>query len=366
MKKNLMLFDMSTKARRREVELRRKHLKHKYRPRKKIKSKLQIVVIDAPELVCVYNIERGLDEDVDIYRKTIDLINKIRTLQPGRYQISFFNTKRLSVAACLLIYAAIDKILTNEGVYISVRSSFFSAMVNAYLHKTGIKSIVSNRVCPPDFSSGKPLAVVRGYGGEYRDDIVDYICSSVYKNSLSAEQEYRYGDAVQETINNVRLHAYPGLGNAEDKVWWLFCDVIENELFLTIFDQGVGIPNTVVRHGWFSNGLKEFYPNRYNEIIKEVGFSVIELLRGYFLEKGLDDDKLIYISMMGDISSTKEDKHGQGSKSIKALVAEAQHGKLWVYSNRGLYNLNGKTSDEKTMLLPSSIDGTLVQWNIRL
>lgn len=63
---------------------------------------------------------------------------------------------------------------------------------------------------------------------------------------------------------------------------------------------------------------------------------------------------------------------GQGSKSIKALVKETQQGKLWVYSNRGLYFLEDKlgVSDDENkgeaIQLPKPLKGTLVQWNINI
>ncbi|QQB09117.1 hypothetical protein I6H44_07570 [Aggregatibacter segnis] len=59
-------------------------------------------------------------------------------------------------------------------------------------------------------------------------------------------------------------------------------------------------------------------------------------------------------------------KHGQGSKSIKKLVSDNKNGKLWVYSNRGLLFYQDDRTLPELYNMRNSIEGTLVQWNIRI
>lgn len=68
--------------------------------------------------------------------------------------------------------------------------------------------------------------------------------------------------------------------------------------------------------------------------------------------------------MVGDVTGTDSSKHGQGSKSIKALVADNDIGTLWIYSNDGLYKL--KSGSVETIDLPKRMHGTLIQWNIKV
>ena len=79
----------------------------------------------------------------------------------------------------------------------------------------------------------------------------------------------------------------------------------------------------------------------------------------------LSDAESVMLSMMSDVSSTHQDKHGQGSKSIKALVDDNEQGKLWIFSNKGLL-VKESAKAGNLIELPSSIDGTLIQWNIKL
>ncbi|MEM8068101.1 hypothetical protein Q4Q68_19585, partial [Morganella morganii] len=78
----------------------------------------------------------------------------------------------------------------------------------------------------------------------------------------------------------------------------------------------------------------------------------------------VSDAKKIAVSMADDVTGTGQTKHGQGSKSIKALVNKNELGKLWIYSNLGLYKINeGKA---EVIDLPARIEGTLIQWNIKV
>ncbi|RYF50342.1 MAG: hypothetical protein EOO38_05890 [Cytophagaceae bacterium] len=80
----------------------------------------------------------------------------------------------------------------------------------------------------------------------------------------------------------------------------------------------------------------------------------------------IKDAELIGMSMRGDVSRTREEKHGQGSKSILALVEETAEGLLWVFSNGGVYRFDQAVKKPEMYDLPMSFPGTLVQWNIEL
>lgn len=196
------------------------------------------------------------------------------------------------------------------------------------------------------------------------DDILDFIQNCVYKNKMLPEVEYKYGDAVSETINNVGLHAYPGRVSGQKK-WWLLCNVIGDQLYLAIYDRGVGIPKTVLEKPWLLASMEKEFPDKYEEIKKEFpDFENMGL--NLFVTKKLTDPQLIYLSMLGDVSGTKKDKHGQGSKSIKALVDETDDGKLWIFSNKGLYKFSLEEDGAEMYRLPNKMLGTLVQWNIKI
>lgn len=348
-----------------ENEIKRKYYKHTWRPRKKTKQKHSYDIIHIHEEFCVYKAVNDNIQDVDTVRKTINLINQIRSSNEQNLLISFVDTKRITVAATVLLFAAIDEAISN-GCKFLIKSSYQSNQVNSLIKRAGIHNNQLKLVCTSDFTSQKPISIIQGRGAQFREEIIDHIKSFIYDQNLSATEEHRYGDAVHETINNVLLHAYPEISERDDKKWWMLCDIVQDELYLAIFDQGVGIPNTVIENGWFKPSLQSLFPKKYRDIESMIGLHGFAKLTSRIGYLDISDEQLIQISMIGDISGTRELKHGQGSKSIKALVEDHQNGKLWIFSNEGLYTLSGKDKKENVHSLPISIGGTIVQWNIKL
>ena len=77
----------------------------------------------------------------------------------------------------------------------------------------------------------------------------------------------------------------------------------------------------------------------------------------------------IFFAMADDITRMTGDdelKHGQGSKSIKRLVSSHENGILWIFSNRGLYRYKNDDSPPWLKDYKQSINGTLIQWNIKV
>ena len=347
------------------IHLKRKSLKYGYRPQKIAKKKNIFSVHIAPEQICLYKAEDEISASHEIVKKTLTFINKIRESKQTLIRISFRNTKRATAAASVLLYAAIEEAKDN-GCKFEKLSSITNFQVNSYMKSIGVYNLIQARESVLNFSSEAPLPIIKGFDAEYRDEIVDYIKNIVFKNNLSPDDENKYGDAVQETISNVLLHAYPEIEESSNKKWWLLCDVLDKDLYLAIFDQGVGIPSTVSGNKWFGTTLASKYPSKYVEIMDELAITTTEKLQDKLGLLKLNDEQLIQLSMIGDITRTMESKHGQGSKSIKALVADNQDGKLWVFSNKGLYAMNGKSTLDSVHSLPISICGTIVQWNIKL
>lgn len=339
-------------------------------------SKGAVVHLFAPERLSIYGM--GSKKDDSVYSESVNFINSFRrSCDLEKVIIDFSKTKHITAPIVLMLYAVLDDFNDENRAKIKLIYSKEEHRVNRLIKASGFAALCRGSKIKPDFSGEKPLSVVSGVGGKYRDEIVDFIQSRAYKNSMNAETEFVFGDAVQETINNVRLHAYPDTEDAS-KRWWLLCEVIKQQLFLTIYDRGIGIPKTVTDRDWFLQSFESEYPEEYKEVLEEVTKVGVEkgvlapLKLKLYQFKKWNDPQLVYLSMLGDISGTKKKKHGQGSKSIKALVKETKQGKLWVYSNAGLYFLEDKPDVEESankgeaIHLPMPLQGTLVQWNINI
>jgi hypothetical protein len=324
--------------------------------------------IMAPVILSIYNTEGDKNS---IFSKTVEFIELLESnIGKKECVVDFSNTRSASAPALLSIYAAIENANQNGDCKSRIAWSQESPAVNKLLKRLNFNLLIQNKLITYDFTKMNDLPIISSVGSQHMDEIIDFIQSKFYQNEMSPEVEYAYGDAVSETINNVRLHAYPDL-EQDQKKWWLICDVYGDELYLAIYDLGIGIPKTVLEKQWFLASLESVYPSEYKELLESSPGFKSGWVKAYVPQR-IKDSQLIYLSMQGDVTGTKKSKHGQGSKSIKALVNDTDDGKLWVFSNNGLCTFDEENEGEEDdfgyaiFKLPKKLPGTLVQWNIKL
>lgn len=311
-------------------------------------------IIKAPIELSIY----GVEEDEEAYKQTISFIEEIRSKYGYKSTvIDFSSTMIVKAPAVAAIYAAVETSYSNgeAKARVILPKDYESKIIIVGLH---LKKIIERAIIQYDFSQGL-MPVISGTGMDYYEDVIDFIQRRLYMNDMPPDTEHKYGDAVSEAINNVGLHAYPGY-NAEAKKWWLLCHVNlkSHQLYLVLYDLGVGIPTTIVQKNWFIQSLEKNYPEEFKDLDREKSGDI-----DLFFIKRISDATKVGISMTGDVSGTKQPKHGQGSKSFKALVNETQNSSLLVYSGYGMYKMKSN-SRPQTCSLPKALNGTVVQWNI--
>lgn len=345
------------------THLRRKN--KKYVPGKvaPVRALIDRDVFIAPKYISIYEFE----DRNSPYNQTMAFLHQIRTKY--RYRncvVDFSRTEKISAAALVVVYAAIELAGVGRSGKASLSLSLKSPAVNGAIKSSNLHKLISGNEIKYALSSARHMPIVSSVGREQMDEIVDFIQGRIYGDRMSPEQEHVYGDAVSETINNVRLHAYPGEPN-EKKRWWLMCSTFGKKLYLAIYDCGVGIPKTVVQQPWFFPLLKYTDPKIYDDITKDIpDFDSLGIKILNAIPTRISDERLIYYSMQNDVTGTRQEKHGQGSKSIKALVNDTDGGTLWVFSNNGLYTFNEDGQLPAASKLKNKFPGTLVQWNIEL
>lgn len=345
-----------------------KKIRRKGKEYKRFKSEKAVFgykIIDAPDKICLYS--AGTDNPAT-YIETIKFFRTLDKLSENcKVMINFENTRRAEAAAVVTFYAVIQAAIENNNVKFKFTFSKQNPEVNSILRNGYIFKLLNNSSeINYNFKSRNLLPVITGISNENIDNIVDHIIDYVYDGTMAPEDEWTIAVAIQEAVNNVGLHAYPQ-HSEPNKKWWILCQVINNQLFLAIYDTGVGIPKTITKRGFFTNRLQKYYPNAYSNLIK--------LLRNIeptatsnvtsATDQLLSDAEAINLSMLPDSTSTASNKHGQGSKSIKKLVEENEDGVLWIFSNSGLY-LKHQGQEQQIIDLPAPFIGTLVQWNIIL
>lgn len=185
--------------------------------------------------------------------------------------------------------------------------------------------------------------------------LIRHMNSSLYSGKLvttGTEWDTLY-KALTESILNVQMHAYDSaertaLVTAIDKRWWLLGTTLGDQLFLALFDKGIGIPQSM-RHK----------PTRITRVMTR--FSRILMRR-----QGGVDSTLVKGAMLFGRSRLNTGGQGTGLTDIRNFVEQNPRGQLHIYSNFGEYEYDSATKRETLIEHPLSMHGTLIQWNVSL
>ena len=326
--------------------------------------------INFPDLFCIYydqDYTKNPDkQDFDNFKftETMKVIHNINRFKPSNESdtlvLNFSLCDRISAAALLLLYSSIEKFIEKYNRKVIISHLAKNKQVNKLLQRTGFIKICNQEKNEPDFSA-KTIPIITGIKGEHRDEIVNFIQKGIYQNKMSELTESSFGDAIQETFSNVNRHAYPNEKDNDKKKWWLIYDLYGNQLNLAIYDNGIGIPETIININKI-NFWNKVWNNKESQATDDVILKeIIEFdTKDFNNLKKINEWLRIAIAMYPNASSTEKLKHGQGSKSIQDLVKQNK-GKLILYSNKGLYFSAEFNSGRD---LKESISGTLIQWNI--
>ena len=156
--------------------------------------------------------------------------------------------------------------------------------------------------------------------------------------------------AVTEAMTNVVHHAYKPASSGPKtssgpKKWWLSAAHEAGEVVILIYDQGAGIPATLL------------------QTRKE---SVRERLPG---DWATHDGKMIEVAHRLSRSGAKERHRGSGlGRDVRRYIEEHDGpGEYRVISRRGVYTVQageGATGDVKSH--PRALQGTLIEWRLTL
>ena len=353
---------------REKLRLSRKDKSYNERKFKASKTVMGYSIMPVPKNLVLYDKN---NEREHFLRLTLEFLSKLRNNSPSnRILLDFSETVRIDAAALVILYAKCEELIKVDNLKFKYSLPKTCKKVRLQLRRSFLLRLLEGSDTSFDFTKMKMLPVIRGTHNKGIEELIDYILEHVLEGNATADQEHFYSDAISETVNNVGLHAYPGR-DIMDKKWWLLCQVIDNQLFLAIYDTGVGIPKTVVKQPYFIGKFQNLFPVQFNDVMTEllkigVEKNTLTSITDKFIALGiLTDQQSIMLSMTPDISGTQKDKHGQGSKSIRKLIEETDEGKLWVLSCKGLY-LKEKGEEPTTQPLPGHLGGTLIQWNIQI
>lgn len=327
-------------------------------------------IIQAPELVDLkYGNNKLCYDFFDCLR------NKLEE-NPNHIYISFKETKVLKAMPMLMLYSIIDEAREINGCITSIGIiwSKSSTRINSIIRNSGSFLRASERETM--MSDAITMPVIMGDNSRVlslQERIIDFILDDEYYIDISAEREQEISSAIQETVDNVGRHAYPDMKDHKDKKWWICCDRIGDNLFIVIYDSGIGIPSSLSENNAvLLERVNRLYPEQCKaqpkESIEDDSKTRIvqAIINVKLLRKRLSDGQLIRAAMHVDVTSTELTQHGQGSKSIKGLITADENSFLLMYSNYGFYRYSNNDEDNEQSVRNSEykIPGTLIQWSI--
>ncbi|SGY96118.1 hypothetical protein [Moritella viscosa] len=354
----------------REQKREASSLNYQTRIKEKNKQLFGAEIVDAP--TCVDLMQGENSSCYEFFEK----LKAALARNPESIYISFSQTKILKAMPVLVIYSIIDQVrnIHNVNTKIGIIWSKKSKEVNGTIKGSGLFLTAEKR--ETSIKDTTTLPVIMGDNArvsELKELIVDYILDSYFPGA-SAEKEQQISSAITETFDNVGRHAYPDEELHENKKWWFCCDRLGNNLFIVIYDAGVGIPDSLSENNEvILSRINALYPDEFNGSIKDsirddsVFKKWAELVKVKVLRKSLSDGQLIRAAMHKNTTSTDVAGHGQGSKSIKALISEGdERSFLLMFSNYGFYRYTNEESDNESNLSNPEykVQGTLIQWSI--
>lgn len=203
----------------------------------------------------------------------------------------------------------------------------------------------------PQYAKLREVIILRMVTGDgVPGETVDKIQKEVNQIANASHQNPMLYGALSEAAYNSFLHAYPDEHEYEfpplKKRWWATACWYPKESIVQfiIYDQGVGIPETLPRSKNWEN-IREY-------------IGKIPIVRGL-----ANDDSLMIEAAIEITRTSRGGGHGKGLQDIVAPIRNIQGGKVRILSGRGLYMCSSDGQVEKSDVA-HHIGGTLIGWDI--
>jgi hypothetical protein len=176
-----------------------------------------------------------------------------------------------------------------------------------------------------------------------------------YRQSTNAGIPEDLFSVLTEGLINVRHHAYPPASSLPPNLrkWWLFARYVEPEgktagnLFISIYDMGVGIPATMRERLKRGELLLDFI-----EQVVPTGNALDKAL----LKQAVDHRR----------SGTGLPHRGNGLPEMREFVASTASGRLYIVSGNVQYSYGPGFEVGSTSSYPRFFPGTLILWSLPL
>lgn len=327
----------------------RRRLRKRKAFKKALKNDKNRIYIRSPRTLCIYRKK--------VYENTIKFIKSFaRTALKEKKAIilDFSGLNDITAAAALCVYAEICRCkLLNKKIGIRMRKPV-DKDTRERLENYGFfdyECLMDGNDKKPESFDGNIIPCLSGVHADKKlDDLLDLIEKVLYKGGIEDVVEHALYRSISEALLNVSQHAYTDKSRDEEldklgKRWWVMGERVDKQLYIVIYDRGVGIPET----------LPKKYPMEHiYEILSKISI------------KTINDANMIYAAMELGRTRTGKRERGKGLQDVRKFVEINPNGVLRVYSNKGEYSYRVHEDMHSRASHSNSIKGTLIQWNVQI
>lgn len=189
-------------------------------------------------------------------------------------------------------------------------------------------------------------------------DLLSNMNRSIYNGDLqvSGAEWDSLHKALSEAMLNVEMHAYEHIDTGKSQIlkefgkrWWLMAETHHDQLYIALFDKGIGIPKALSYYAPTVETWLNMVTSRFTNPLS-----------------GPDSKRIAAATVVGKSGLKKSSGHGHGLEDIRQFVMKNPEGRLLIFSNRGCYIFDAATGKETLHEQSQSIHGTLIQWNVSL
>ena len=259
--------------------------------------------------------------------------------------------KTISNSALLILTAEIERCITIKGIGVRGNKKYFPK--DEYI-KTLLKKIGYWEYFNISFNIGKTvdhsqLLYLKIVSSTLLDSELIGTLISFFEKYVEFDGDTRdyFSDAMLEAAANAVEFAYDYEGLLPKtkgiQKWWLTATINKSlhEVSFVFYDQGIGILRTVKSK---RNDLK------------------FKSYMSNLIGAGCTDEEILKILVTTDLSSHKDKRRGNGLVSFKKFIDSVDNGELIIYTD----NISYAAIANKKSKYNDFIDGTLIEWKIRL
>lgn len=306
-------------------------------------------VIQSPYYLCIYA--------DNYYENTILLFKQIarKVLKENKkITLDLSRLDYITAAAVLCLFAEIHRCiqlskLINPIRFIKPRNSNPRYILEQFKFFDGVNAPAYDVV--DDGSIGVIPCTTGTKADNKIDNLMNVIENNIYEGDLNSGGDNTLYRSLTEAMLNVWQHAYSLQKITEEEIeslgkrWWLLGHRIDDDLYLAIYDRGIGIPTAL--------------PFKYT-------FEVIDKFLEILKLKNRSDVNMIHAAMEIGRTGTGKPGRGKGLQDVRKFVEENPLGVLRIYSNRGGYVYHSEDDRIEHHTRKLSLRGTLIQWNVKL